>query len=185
MVGLEDLVSKMAEFGIFTHYLPFLIVFVIVYAVLTKTKIFGEQKRISGLIALIAALYVMTMGNTIGLFLASFFAGGSVILIFFLMFMMIVGLVVGEKAWRSFETQKPLTGIFLVGIIIAVFLFYMSGGFELLGIAFPTISTGGLPSGIDQNTLIIIGVLIFTALLIWWMIGGKDDIKGFDIMPKF
>ena len=184
MVTLADYIAKLADFGIFTHYLPFLIVFVIVYAVLTKTKIFGEQKRISGLIALIAALYVMTMGQTFGLFLASFFAGGSVILIFFLMFLMIVGLVVGERAWRSFETQKPLTGIFLVGIIIAVFLFYMSGGFELLGITFPKVS-GSLPSGIDQNTLVIIGVLIITGLLIWWMIGGHEDIKGFEIMPKF
>jgi len=184
MVTIADLITKMAGFGIFTHYLPFLIVFTIVYAVLTKTKIFGEQKRISGLIALIAALYVMTMGQTFGLFLASFFAGGSVILIFFLMFLMIVGLVVGEKAWRSFETQKPLTGIFLVGIIIAAFLFYMSGGFDMLGITFPKVS-GSLPSGIDQNTLILIGVLIGTALLIWWMIGGKDEFKGVEIMPKF
>jgi glucan phosphoethanolaminetransferase (alkaline phosphatase superfamily) len=184
MVTLADYIAKLIDIGIFTQYLPFLIVFVIVYAVLTKTKIFGEQKRISGLIALIAALYVMTMGQTFGLFLASFFAGGSVILIFFLMFLMIVGLVVGERAWRSFETQKPLTGIFLVGIIIAVFLFYMSGGFDMLGITLPKFS-GGLPSGIDQNTLIIIGVLVLTGLLIWWMIGGKDDVKGFEIMPKF
>jgi len=184
MVFLEELIKQIAEFGIFTYYLPFLIVFVIVYAVLTKTKIFGEQKRISGLIALIAALYVMTMGKTLGLFLASFFAGGVTIMVFFLMFLMIVGLIVGEKAWRSFETQKPLTGIFLVGIVIAAFLFYMSGGFELLGINFPKVS-GGLPSGIDQNTLIIIGVLVITGLLIWWMIGGKEDMKGFEIMPKF
>ncbi len=184
MVALADYIAKLADFGIFTHYLPFLIVFVIVYAVLTKTKIFGEQKRISGLIALIAALYVMTMGQTFGLFLTSFLAGGSVILIFFMVFLMIVGLVVGEKSWRSFETNKPLTGIFLAGIIIAAFLFYMSGGFEMLGINFPKVS-GSLPSGIDQNTLVIIGVLVLTGLLIWWMIGGKDDIKGFDIMPKF
>jgi hypothetical protein len=117
--------------------------------------------------------------------LASFFAGGVTIMVFFLMFLMIVGLVVGEKAWRSFETQKPLTGIFLVGIVIAAFLFYMSGGFELLGINFPKV--GNLPAGlgIDQNTLIIIGVLVITGLLIWWMIGGKDDMKGFEIMPKF
>jgi len=185
MITLADLVAQLANFGIFTHYLPFLIVFVIIYAILTKTKIFGEQKRISGIIALIASLYVLTMGNTIGMFLASFFAGGSVILLFFLMFLMIVGLFVGERAWRSFETNKPLTGIFLIAIIIAVFLFWMSGGFELLGITFPTVSTGGLPVGIDQNTLIIVGVLIFTALLIWWMIGGKDDFKGVEIMPKF
>jgi cation transport ATPase len=184
MVALADYLVGLAEFGIFTHYLPFLIVFVIVYAVLTKTKIFGEQKRISGVIALIAALYVMTMGQSFGLFLASFFAGGSIILILFLMALMIVGLVVGEKAWRSFETNKPLTGVILVGIIIAAFLFYMSGGFELLGITFPTVS-GNLPGGVDQNTLIIIGVLIFTGLLVWWMIGGHEDVKGFDIMPKF
>jgi len=184
MTAMSDLIVKLADFGVFTHYLPFLIVFTIVYAVLTKTKIFGEQKRISGIIALIVALYVMTMGQTFGLFLASFFAGGSVILIFFLMFLMIVGLVVGERAWRSFETEKPLTGLILVGVIIAAVLFYLAGGLDVLGISMPGVPTN-IPANIDQNTLIIIGVLIFTAILIWWMIGGKGDLKGFEISPKF
>jgi hypothetical protein len=183
MTTLADYIAKLAEFGIFTHYLPFLIVFAIVYAVLTKTKIFGEQKKISGLIALIAALYVMTMGQTVGLFLASFLAGGATVLLFFLVALLIVGIVVGEKAWRSFETKEPLTGLILVGFVIAAFLFYLAGGLEVLGITLPGVPTN-MPANIDQNTLIILGVLIFTALLIWWMIGGKGEIKGFEIVPK-
>ncbi|MDI6825801.1 MAG: hypothetical protein QMD36_01240 [Candidatus Aenigmarchaeota archaeon] len=181
MTTLADYIAKLAEFGIFTHYLPFLIVFAIVYAVLAKTKIFGEEKKISGLIALIAALYVMTMGQAVGLFLTSFFAGGATILLFLFMVMLIVGLIVGEKAWRSFETEKPLTGLFLFGIIIAVVLFYLAGGFDILGITLPGVPTN-IPANIDQNTLIIIGVLIFTALLIWWMIGGPRE-KSFLRIP--
>jgi len=181
MTSLADLIAKGAEFGVFTYYLPFLIVFTIVYAVLTKTKIFGEDKKISGVIALIAALYVMTMGQTVGLFLASFFAGGSLILLLFFMALLIIGLVVGEKSWRSFETDKPLTGLFLIGIIIAVLLFYFAGGFKMLGITMPNVPSN-LPTQIDQETLIIIGVLIFTGLLIWWMIGGRDN-KSFLRIP--
>jgi magnesium-transporting ATPase (P-type) len=125
------------------------------------------------------------MGQTIGLFFASFFAGGSIILILFLMVMLIVGVVVGEKSWRSFESDKPLGGFILIGILIAILLFYLAGGFEILGISLPVLSPGGLPSNIDQNTLIIIGVLIFTAVLVWWMIGSKSDFKGVEISPKF
>lgn len=185
MITLADLIAQLANFGIFTYYLPFLVVFAIVYAILTKTKIFGEDKKISGIIALIAALYVMTMGQTVGLFLTSFFVGGATILLLLFMFLLIVGLVIGERAWRSFETEKPLTGLFLFGIIIAAVLFYLAGGFNLLGITLPGIPSNISAGNIDQNTLIIIGVLIFTALLIWWMIGGRGEFRGIDISPKF
>ena len=185
MVTFADIVAKAAEIGIFTHYLPFLIVFAVFYAILQKTKIFGEKKGISALIAGVAALYVMTMGGTLGYFLASLFSGASVAIVGILVFLLIVGLVVGPKAWESFSQGKALGGLILFGLIVAATLFVLAGGLEILGIAIP----GGpqLPSNIqiDTDTLIILGVLIFTVLVIWWMIGGGEaKIKGIKILPE-
>jgi len=183
MTGFADLIEIATEWGFFTYYLPFLIVFVMFYAILIKTKILGEDKRIPGLIAFIAALYVMTMGGTVGAFISTLFTGGSIFIIVILLILMIAGLVVGDRAWDSFSEGRPLGGLFLFAIIVGAGLFYLAGGLEILGIVMPGAPTE-LPFEVDQDTLIIIGVLIFTLLIIWWMIGGPR-LRGIEMVPRF
>ena len=151
-----------------------------------KTKIFGEDKRIAFLISLIASLYVMTMGNAVGLFMTSFFGGGSIIIIVILLILMIAGLVVGDRAWDNFSSGRPLGGLILLAIIIGGILFYLSGGFELLGITLPGMPGGPteLPLNIDQDTLILIGVFIFFIIVVWWMVGGPR-LRKISIVPEF
>jgi len=186
MTTLPELIEILVDYGIFTHYLPFLLVFVLFYAILVKTKIFGEDKRIAGLIGFIAALYVMTMGSTIGMFMTSFFGGGSIIILVILVILMIAGLVVGDKAWDSFSEGRPLGGLFLFAIIIGGLLFYLAGGLELLGLTMPGMPgvPTELPFDIDQDTLILIGIMIFFVIVIWWMIGGPQ-LRGVSIVPRF
>ena len=173
MMDFAELIEIATEWGFFTYYLPFLIVFTVFFAILKKTKIFGEDSRISFIISLIAALYVMTMGGTVGGFIATLFTGGGIIIIVILLILMIAGLVVGDKAWDSFSGGRPFGGLFLLAIIIGAGLFYLAGGLEILGLAMPGVPNE-LPIDIDQDTLIFIGILIFTLVVLWWMIGGID-----------
>jgi hypothetical protein len=185
MTTLPEIIDVLVDYGIFTHYLPFLLVFVLFYAILIKTKIFGEDRRIAFLIALIASLYVMTMGSTVGAFMTSFFGGGSIIIIVILLILMIAGLVVGDRAWDSFSEGRPLTGLIFLAIIIGGVLFYLSGGLDILGLTMPGVDTPTeLPFDIDQDTLILIGIMIFFVIVIWWMIGGPR-LRGVEIVPRF
>lgn len=177
MTGLPEIVSWLANFGIFTYYLPFFIVFAIFYAILVKTKIFGENKKVSGVISLIAALYVMTMGGALSYFFISLFTGASVIITGLLIFLLIAGLIVGPKAWEKFSEGKGLGGLIAIGIIIAVLLFYLAGGLEILGVAIPGLPRVPSEWNVDPNVLILVGMLIFTALVIWWMVSGGETKK--------
>ena len=181
---LAEVVSWLTEYGIFTYYLPFLIVFAIFYAILVKTKIFGENKKVSGLISLIAALYVMTMGGALSYFFISLFTGASVVITGLLVFLLIAGLIVGPKAWEKFSEGKGLGGLIAVGIIIAILLFYLAGGLEVLGVAIPGLPQVPSEWNIDPNVLILVGMLIFTALVIWWMVSGGEKPKGVKIVPE-
>lgn len=183
MTAIPELIEILTEWGFFTYYLPFLIVFVMFYAILMKTKIFGEDRRIAFIIAIIAALYVMTMGGTVGAFISTLFTGGSILLVVMLLVLMIAGLVVGDRAWDKFSGGRSLTGLLLFAIIIGAGLFYLAGGLEILGLTMPGTPTE-LPFEIDQDTIIIIGVLIFSLIIVWWMVGGAPT-GGVRIIPEW
>jgi len=183
MTTLPELIEIATEWGFFTYYLPFLIVFVMFYAILMKTKIFGDDRRIAFVIAIIAALYVMTMGGTVGAFISTLFTGGSIFLVVMLLILMIAGLVVGDRAWDRFTGGRPLGGLLLFAIIVGVGLFYLAGGLEILGLTMPGVPTE-FPFEIDQDTIIIIGILIFTLIIIWWMVGAPAP-GGVRIIPEW
>ncbi len=181
-VTFVDIMNQAAEIGVFTHYLPFVIVFTVFYAILAKTNILGERmKKLNMVISLVASLYVMTMGGAVGMFFTSLFSGASIILVAMLVFMMFLGLIIGDQAWDTFRAGRPLQGLVLFGLIIAAFLFFSSGGSEIMGLALPGEYTNVL-SDMDQSTMMILGTLIFTALVIWWMIGGQDSVKKIQLV---
>ena len=58
--NLEYILQLWESWGLMDVILPFLLIFAVVYAALTKVKIFGEQKdRIHIIIALVIALAVV------------------------------------------------------------------------------------------------------------------------------
>mgnify|MGYP001559561154 CR=1 FL=1 len=91
--GFQDVIGTLKEIGVFQFYLPFLLVFAILYGLLLKTKIFGEQnKGIVTVIALAASAFIMVyspVGITFSQFLANFFGNATPYLMFF-----VIGIVV-------------------------------------------------------------------------------------------
>ncbi len=53
---LTDVLNTWADLGVFAYALPFLLIFALIYAILMKTKILGENKGAAFVIALAAAL---------------------------------------------------------------------------------------------------------------------------------
>lgn len=92
MIG--DLIASGKEFGIFDFYLPFVIMFTIFWALLTKIKLFGDTsgdekkaaklaKGVNLIISLSASLYIMAF-SPIGFSFTSFFSqlfGGAFMVI--------------------------------------------------------------------------------------------------------
>jgi hypothetical protein len=102
--------------------LPFLLVFVVIFAVLDRTKILGEGKnQINALVSLAIALIFVTFSRAVGIvtnlmaFLAVFIA---ILLVFFLLY----GFVAADKEGLKIPTGIKITGgiIILIALLVAV-----------------------------------------------------------------
>jgi len=178
---LSNLISLLQSQGIFEYYLPFLITFTMFYALLVKSKIFGENKpgpQVSLIIALVAGIYVTVFtpaGATLSQFFVSFFAQSSVLLTF----VMIVGITVAAlatdmflgKNGLSFLSDTKAKYIALVIVILVVLGMFLSSMNKMPG--FPGISLPNL--GISQDDIALGLLLIATGLIIWWTQKGDDE----------
>ena len=149
MVGLADFFALAQQAGIFHFYLPFVLVFAIFYGLLTKSKVFGEDKiskRLNAIIALVAALYVVGF-TPVGVQLISFadyiatlFTDAAVVIVTLLVFLMIVFMLIPTKNLGKLEGWWR--ALILIAAVIALALFFNSGGGAIFGI-FGNLNVGG------------------------------------------
>lgn len=106
--------------------LPFLLVFTIVFAVLQKSKIFGENKRqIDAIVALIIGLIVISFAKATG-FIVQLVPFLAVSLVVILVLMILLG---SFHIGTDFRLHKSLYVILTIAVIIAVVwvALYISG----------------------------------------------------------
>lgn len=109
--------------------LPFVLVFVVVFAILQKTKILGDgKKQIDALVALAIALIVVAFGYAVDIIvpLAAFLAVSAIVI---LVFMILFGMVHKSGELDIGDKLRVVFGIIAaVGVVIAVLIF--SGGWN-------------------------------------------------------
>lgn len=113
--------------------LPFMLVFVLIFAILQKTKILGEgKKQIDALIALVMGLVVVSFSYATGIIISliPFLAIGSVVI---LIFMLLYGMAFVKKddAFELPTGAKTVIGVLAaLGVIIATLI--ATGGWEYI-----------------------------------------------------
>jgi hypothetical protein len=176
--------------SIFELYLPFLFVFAVFYALLVKTKVFGKgsyANRINAIVAIIIGLYVVVfspLGPTISMFFADMFALGSIGIVTLLIFVMVVGLLLGpfvttEEGWNKLG-KKMLPILVLLAFLFALGLFFSSATMSgLLGNAFGgvggTINFIGIELTGEDIALIVL--IVITIIILYWLTSGEEGIK--------
>jgi hypothetical protein len=154
--SISELFSQWEQMGIFTLVLPFLLIFAIVYAILNKSKILGENKGVQSVIALAVGLLAIinpTVTNFFQMIFPRLGIGISVLLVVIIL----IGLFAGGT-----NTSINTT---IMWILFGV------GGFIALIIVFSTFSDlGWFASYMDWQqaipTLIAVGVIITLVVLI-------------------
>lgn len=169
--NLEEFVRTMDSWGLTDVMLPFLLIFVIIFALMAKTKILGEDKKKYNLIiALVIGLLVV-----IPHVLDSYPPGGdvvdimnqalpqvSLIAVAVIMLMILIGLFGGEAKWMG----SSLSGwVAIVAFIIVLTIFGGAAGW------WGTWSWFGDFFG-EETVAIIIMILIF-AIIVWWITRGE------------
>ena len=148
--SIGDVLNRWADLGVFAYVLPFLMIFALVYGILLKTKILGDNKGVNSTIALAFGLLALQFDYVSG-FYASIFPYAGMGLAVLLIAMILLGLMGGggsdNKIWLG------------IGIIIFLFVLFASLGdtYWLGGIGYDLAGAGPALLAI----LLILGILGF------------------------
>jgi hypothetical protein len=139
--------------------LPFVLVFTLIFAILEKSKLMGEDKKqINAILGLVIALILISFPypRDIIVKLMPFLAVVAVIL---LVFMLLYGFSSGNKSGDPLGKGLKITVGILIALALIVFLLIITGGWDLIMNSF----SSGTTNSIIFNTIfivIIVGVIV-------------------------
>lgn len=104
--------------------LPFLLVFALVFAILDKTKILGEEKRqINAIVAFVIGLIFISFGKAVGI-TVNLLGVVAVLAIILLVFFMLYFFAAGEKEATVPKGLKITFGILIAAVIVVSLLVF-------------------------------------------------------------
>lgn len=162
----DNAILQLENLGLTDVLLPFLLVFTVVYAILHKTKIMGEDKKNFNLVlALIMALGVVIPHVTnpgapwdVVDIINRSLPHVSLLIILILMVLLLVGIFGVGPMW---EGSSVSGGIALIAFIAVVYIFGSAANF------WPTITWLRWIDDPDTQALIVV-ILVF-ALIVWFI----------------
>ena len=165
---LHELIFIWQDYGFFDIILPFLLIFTLTYAVLQKTRILGQKsKNLNIIVALVLGL--LFLQNTFLLAsLQNFLPNVSFFIVGILMFLLIVGVIMGDSFTGGFNSVGWATGIALAALLWALF---SEPGFEYTNFQdflYGFFGTEALP--------IILFVIVVIAVIVIANMSGDDQI---------
>lgn len=165
--SITEVLRYWSDKGVFAYALPFLLIFAVVYGILSRIHLFGEadkNKGVNAVIAIAVGLLALQWNYVPEFFSTIFpFAGmGISILLVALILMGLFGLDISKNEW-------PRITFFAIGAVIAIIVIFSALGNTSVWQGY------GLASWWDQwgpNILTLIAI----GLLVWLTIGtGKKD----------
>lgn len=146
--NITDILNIWADYGVFAYALPFLLIFAIVFGILSKTKLLGDNKGVQATIALAVGLLSLQFDYVTN-FYATIFPYAGIGISILLVAIILMGVSAEEFKWSYWVW-------FIIGaIIFLVILFtslsdnwFMGGmGYTLLD-SLPAILAGGILLGV-------------------------------------
>lgn len=150
--GITDILNTWASFGVFAYILPFLIIFAVVYAILSSSRILGDNRGVQATIALAVGLMAL-VNDYVTDFFSIIFPYTGVGISVLLVCLIIFGMLGGEntrKIWLG------VGGLTFVIILLASFSSYSWFGYG--------------PWGLAHSWPAIIAGLIILGLMAWIVI---------------
>jgi len=127
---LGSILNIWADMGIFAYALPFLMIFAIVYGILAKTNLLGDNKGVNATIALAVGLLSLQFDYVSG-FYASIFPYAGMGIAVLLVALILMGLVFGGEGgltWIRYIWFGIGAIIFIIIIFTSVSDFWWLGG---------------------------------------------------------
>lgn len=157
--GIGNLLSQWEAAGVFAYVLPFLLIFAIVYAVLSFVNIFKGNKAVNAIISLAVALMALQF-NLVSVFFADIFPRLGVALSVILVLLILSGMFIN---WDNEGMRWFLFAVVAITVIIVVWGPLRDIG--LFGWGRPVLFGGNLGN--------IIGAIVIIGLIIWIIFGNN------------
>lgn len=152
-IDFTDAFARLEEWGFYETVLPFLLVFVLVFAILEKINIFGpKSSRFNGVIALVIGLLLVRQGDLVA-FINSYLPNVSAVIVVFLGFLILLGIF-------GFGSSSMRGGVMILFVILSI-----GGGIWALTKAsdqgdFEIPLIGTTISEEDAGALFVVGILL-------------------------
>lgn len=161
--SIGNLLAQWEALGVFTYLLPFLLIFAIIYSVLSFTKVFKGNKAVNAVISLAVALLALQF-QIVPVFFAEIFPRVGIALSVLLAIVIIGGFFADPNK----EGNEWIRWV-LVGITAIILIVVLGGTFSSFGIGW------GLGGGwfYAVNWSRILFVVIVVGLIIWIIFAGN------------
>lgn len=182
--GLQDVINLAKDVGVFQFYLPFILVFAILYGLLARAKIFGQGNAINVVIALAASGFIMVytpVGITFSEFLTRF-VGNVMVIVLTLLAVLMFATLAGTRGVFSvgefFKSGWGMWSVIIILLLLVIGVFVASGGTSI----FPGLDIGNSRLfdrlfGIDNTLLALIILVLGTGLVIFFFSRGGGETK--------
>lgn len=171
MSVLGNTLGVLSELGLYDVVLPFLLIFTLIFAILEKTKILGEEeidgkkytkKNLNAMISFVIALITVAIGQAVG-FINKFLGLAVVVIVILFGFLLMIGIF-----FNTSERNKPLieygwVKAFTVLVFIAT-IFIILAAADVLDNIYDFISSHMQGSGMFLGPflmIVIFGLIIF------------------------
>jgi len=167
----EVVINKLVAIGFYEFFVPFLIMSVILYALLRKTKVLGDSNVLNGIVALSIGMLILGFPVLAGISFASelstFFVQSTIWIMILVLAVIIAG-VFYPDIWKMAEDQFKNRHFLFIMLAVAIGIFVTSGLVGVfVNVGNPAL-TGQEPEtpGPPADIVIIVGALIIFMVLL-------------------
>jgi len=119
--AIGNVLAQWEQMGVFTYMLPFLVIFSLVFAILTRLQIFKDNRAVNGIIALAVGLMSLQF-DFVPRFFSEIFPRMGVALSIILVFLVLAGMFIDP------ENKGWMIGLMIIVVIIAAVVIFQSFG---------------------------------------------------------
>ncbi|MDD2478172.1 MAG: hypothetical protein PHW45_04330 [Candidatus ainarchaeum sp.] len=111
-----EALQRLSEMGLFAYILPIMLIFALVFGILTKLKIFEENKSVNAIIAISVALMSIQF-DFVNVFFSELFPRMGVGLAIILALIILLGLFIPNKSWATY-TILGVSGVIFIIVLV-------------------------------------------------------------------
>ena len=180
--NLEEFVRILDSWGLTDVMLPFLLIFVVIFALMTKARILGEDKKKYNLIvALVVALLVVIPhvlnayppGSDVVDIMNTALPQVSIIAVAIIMLLILIGLFGGEAKWMG----SSLSGWIAIVAFITILIIFGGAAGWWGNWAWFNVFLGA------ETVAVIVMILVF-AIIVWWITRGEEKEKELNALSN-